>query len=47
MFFGAFLESVCGKRNWVRQKRHVLVLEALEKGGCLKMVTKSDEALLS
>jgi hypothetical protein len=43
-FFGTFLESVCGKRNWGRQKWHVLVSEAIEKGGRAKMVTKSDEA---
>ncbi len=43
-FFGTFLESVCGKRNWGRQKRHVLVLEGIEKGGRAKMVTKSNEA---
>jgi hypothetical protein len=33
---------VCGKRNWGRQMRHVLAIA--EKGGCAKMVTKSDEA---
>ena len=43
-FFGTFLESVCGKRNGGRQKWHVLVSEAIEKGGRVKMVIRSDEA---
>ena len=43
-FFGTFLESVCGRRNWGRQKRFELVSEATVKGGRAKMVTKSDEA---
>jgi hypothetical protein len=43
-FFGTFLESVCGRRNWGRQKRFELVLKATVKGGRAKMVTKSDDA---
>ena len=43
-FFGTYIEAVCGRRNWGRQKRHALVSEATEKGGRAKTVTKSDEA---
>jgi hypothetical protein len=43
-FFGAYLESVCGKRNWGKKKGLWLISEATEVGGRAKMVTKSDEA---
>jgi hypothetical protein len=43
-FFGTFLESVCERKYWGRQKRIELVSEATVKGGRAKMVTKSDEA---
>ena len=44
-FYGTYLECVCGKRNWGRQKQHELVSEATEKGGgCAKTVKISDEA---
>lgn len=43
-FFGAYLESVCGKRNWGKKKGLWLISEATQAGGCAKMVTKSDEA---
>ena len=43
-FFGTFLECVCGRRSWGKQKNHDLISQATEKGGRSKVVTKSDEA---
>lgn len=43
-FFAVYIESVCGKRSWGRQKKHQLISEAKVKGGNAKMVTRSDEA---
>jgi hypothetical protein len=43
-FFALYLESVCGKRSWGRQKKHQLISEAKVKGGNAKLVMKSDEA---
>jgi hypothetical protein len=43
-FFGTFLECVCGRRSWGKQKNHELISQATEKGGRGKVVTKSDEA---
>ena len=43
-FFGTFLECVCGRRYWGKQKYHELISKATEKGGRGKVVTKSDEA---
>ncbi len=44
-FYVTYLECVCGKRNWGRQKQHELVPEATKKGsGCAKTETISDEA---
>jgi hypothetical protein len=38
------LECVCGRRYWRKQKYHELISKATEKGGCGKVVTKSNEA---
>jgi hypothetical protein len=43
-FFGTFLECVCGRRNWGKQKHYELISKATEKGGRGKIVTRSDEA---
>ncbi|MGL6009651.1 MAG: hypothetical protein ACRC1D_09370 [Culicoidibacterales bacterium] len=43
-FYGTFLESVCGRRNWGKMKANDLISNATEKGGRDKVVTKSDEA---
>ena len=43
-FYGTYLECVCGKRNWGRQKQHQRVSEATDKGSQAKTVTISDEA---
>jgi hypothetical protein len=43
-FYGTFLECVCGKRNWGRQKQHQRISEATDKGSQAKTVTISDEA---
>ena len=43
-FFGKFMDSVCGRRTWGKQKYKQLVSTACETGGQSKLVTKSDEA---
>ncbi|KAI2509866.1 hypothetical protein MHU86_4577 [Fragilaria crotonensis] len=43
-FYGTFLECVCGKRNWGRQKQHQRISEATDKRSQAKTVTISDEA---
>jgi hypothetical protein len=43
-FFGTFLECVCGKKGWGKQKQLALVSEATDKETHVKLVTKSDEA---
>ncbi len=44
LFMMEELLGICvWKEKLGRQRQHVLVLEAIEKGGCAKMVTKSDE----
>jgi hypothetical protein len=43
-FFGTYLECVCGRRSWGKQKQYELVSKATEEGGRGKLVTKSDEA---
>jgi hypothetical protein len=42
-FFGTFLECVCRRRYWGKQKVNELISEAREPGGRGKVVTKSDE----
>ncbi len=39
-FFGPYLERVCGKRSWGKQKQYELDLKAMEAGGQGKLVTK-------
>lgn len=43
-FFGTFMDSVCGRRTWGKQKYKQLVSTACETGGQSKLVTRSDEA---
>ena len=43
-FFGEFLVSVCGARQWGKQKEHELISKATLMGAGKKLVTKSDEA---
>ena len=43
-FFGEFLVSVCGARQWGKQKEHELISKATLMGTGEKLVTKSDEA---
>jgi hypothetical protein len=43
-FFGTYLECVCGRRSWGKQKQYKLVSKATEEGGRGKLATKSDEA---
>ncbi len=43
-FYGTFLECVCEKRNWGRQKQHQRISEATDKGSQARTVTISDEA---
>ena len=43
-FFGTYLECVCGRRYWGKQKTRQLISEAREPGGRGRIVTKSDEA---
>jgi hypothetical protein len=42
-FFGNFLESVCGARQWGKQKEHQLISKATLIGTREKIVTKSNE----
>jgi hypothetical protein len=42
-FFGTFMECVCGRRIWGKQKEYELVSKATEEGGRGKfLVTNSD-----
>ena len=43
-FFGKSLVSVCGARQWGKQKKHELISKATLMGTGEKLVTKSDEA---
>ena len=43
-FFGTFMDSVSGRRNWGKQKYQQLVTTACEPGGQNKLVTTSNEA---
>jgi hypothetical protein len=43
-FFGTYLECVCGRRSWGKQKQYESISKATEEGGRGKLVTKSDEA---
>ena len=43
-FFGEFLVSVCGARQWGKQKEHQLISKATLNSTREKIVTKSDEA---
>ena len=43
-FFGTFLECVCARRYWGKQKVNKLISDAREPGGRGRVVTKSDEA---
>jgi len=43
-FFGSFIECVCGRRSWGKQKHYQLISGAEEDNGIGKLVTRSDEA---
>jgi hypothetical protein len=43
-FFGSFLECVCRRKGWGKQKQLALVSEATDKETHVKLVTNSDKA---